>query len=294
MPSTVIQWFPGHMAKTRRLIKENLSQVDIVIEILDARIPYSSRNPEIGTLCASKPVLTVLNKCALSDPAVNDRWQAYFRQNGRNPLFIDCKTGRGIDRIGGEIRRILAEKIERYKEKGMAGKRLRAMIVGIPNVGKSTLINRISGSAKAKAEDRPGVTTGKQWVATAIGVDLLDTPGVLWPKFEDRTVGLNLAAVGSIADRILDTEEIAVSLCGKLKEIAPEKLALRYKLDASSLPGLTDHEAFEAIARKRGLFLRGGEIDTERAAAMILDEFRGAKIGCISLESPEDGEARNA
>lgn len=288
MPSTEIQWFPGHMAKTRRLIKENLAQVDIVIEILDARIPLSSKNPEIAGLCESRPILTVFNKSSLADKSVCDKWSAYYKSRGMHPLFIDCKTGAGIDRIAPEIRRILKEKIERYEEKGMAGRRLKAMIVGIPNVGKSTLINRLSGAAKAKAEDRPGVTTNKQWVSTSIGIDLLDMPGVLWPKFEDRSVGLNLAATGAIKEDILDIETIAAELCEKLFMLAPDKLCARYKLDREKIPGMQGWQIFEAIGKKRGYVISGGEIDTERTASTILDEFRSAKIGQISLETPPE------
>ena len=294
MPSSVIQWFPGHMAKTKRMIREHLSQVDIVIEILDARVPRSSKNPEIDSLCGSKPILTVFNKSSLSDPAVNDKWIAYYKKKGGNPLFIDCKTGKNLPLIEKEIKRILRDKIERNKEKGMAGKRLKAMIVGIPNVGKSTLINRIAGSAKTKVEDRPGVTTAKQWVSTSIGIDLLDTPGILWPKFEDRSVGQNLAAIGSIKDQILDTEEIAVTLCGQLAKLYPALLCARYKLQAEKLLSSDGIQIFEEIGRKRGFLVSGGEISRERTASVLLDEFRQAKIGLISLETPEQTEEADA
>lgn len=287
MPSNVIQWFPGHMAKTRRLIKENLSLVDIVIEILDARIPLSSKNPEIMSLCQGKPILTVLSKSALADAETCKKWQEYYREQGENAIFIDCKKGTGLDRITPAVRTILSDKIKRYEDKGMGGKRLKAMIVGIPNVGKSTLINRLCGSAKAKAEDRPGVTQTKQWVSTSIGLDLLDMPGVLWPKFEDQAVGQNLAATGAIKDDVLDLESVAVTLCGQLYTIAPEKLCARYKLGApSSLQELENWQIFELIGKKRGMLISGGEIDYERTANMILDEFRQSKIGTISLEAP--------
>ena len=286
MPSETIQWFPGHMAKTKRLIKENLPFVDIVIEILDARIPYSSRNPEIRTLCEGKPILTVFSKSALSDPAINKEWIAFYKEKGWNPLFIDCKTGAGLKQIDPEIRAILADKIKRNEEKGMAGRRLKAMIVGIPNVGKSTLINRLSGSVKAKAEDRPGVTVRKQWVSTSVGIDLLDMPGVLWPKFEDRRVGLCLAATGAIKDDILDVETIASELCAMLRDVEADKLCARYKLDRDAIEGLDGREILLMIGKKRGFLISGGEIDTERAANVLLDEFRHAKIGQISLERP--------
>ena len=287
MPSTEIQWFPGHMAKTRRMIRECLQLVDLVIEILDARIPYSSKNPEISSLCENKPILTVFNKSSLSDPAVNDRWVSHYRKNGGNPLFIDCKTGVGLNRIEPEIRTVLQEKIRRYENKGMSGKRLKAMVVGIPNVGKSTFINCLAGRVKAKAEDRPGVTVTKQWVTTSAGMDLLDMPGVLWPKFEDRLVGENLAATGAIKDQILDTEAIAVALCGRLFAVAPDKLCARYKLEREALEGLESWQIFELIGKRRGFLMSGGIVNTERTALMLLDEFRSAKIWQISLETPE-------
>lgn len=287
MPSTEIQWFPGHMAKTRRMIRECLQLVDLIIEILDARIPYSSKNPEISSLCENKPILTVFNKSSLSDPAVNDRWVSHYRKNGGNPLFIDCKTGVGLNRIEPEIRTVLQEKIRRYENKGMSGKRLKAMVVGIPNVGKSTFINCLAGRVKAKAEDRPGVTVTKQWVTTSAGMDLLDMPGVLWPKFEDRLVGENLAATGAIKDQILDTEAIAVALCSRLFAVAPDKLCARYKLEREALEGLEGWQIFELIGKRRGFLMSGGSVNTERTALMLLDEFRSAKIGQISLETPE-------
>ena len=286
MPSEQIQWFPGHMAKTRRLIKEHLALVDVVIELLDARIPYSSKNPEIGSICSGKPILTVFNKASLSDPAVNRQWIAFYKESGLNPLFIDCRTGAGLKNIAPEIRRILADKLKKYEEKGMAGRRLKAMVVGVPNVGKSTFINCLAGSAKAKAEDRPGVTQNKQWVTTSIGIDLLDMPGVLWPKFEDQRVGRCLAATGAIKDDILDLETLAADLCAQLYVIAPEKLCARYKLEKDALEGLDGREILLLIGKKRGCLLPGGVVDSERAANLLLDEFRSAKIGQISLETP--------
>ena len=205
MPSNIIQWFPGHMAKTRRVIKECLPSVDIVLEILDARIPLSSQNPELSDIISSKPRLTLLAKCSLSDPRANDRWREHFKKNGRKCLFIDSITGEGINNIAPEIRNILGEKIARYEEKGMGGRPLKAMVVGIPNVGKSSLINKLCGAKKAKVEDRPGVTLTKQWIRTKIGIDLLDMPGVLWPKFDDQKVGESLAMTGAVKDEITDT-----------------------------------------------------------------------------------------
>ncbi len=285
MPSENIQWFPGHMAKTRRMISENLKNVDIVIEILDARIPYSSRNPEIARLTEGKPVLLLLNKASLADANQNKRWQQIYTAGNTVCLLTDCVTGEGINRLGAAIRDILAEKLQRYEEKGMAGRRVRAMVLGIPNVGKSSLINRICGNKKTKVEDRPGVTLDKQWVSTKIGVDLLDMPGILWPKFEEKRVGENLALTGAIRDGVLDIESLATVLCKRLRLLYPEQLCARYKLgNMENYRDLTDYELFEAIGKKRGFLISGGEINTERTAIMLLDEFRAAKIGRITLD----------
>ena len=285
MPSETIQWFPGHMAKTRRMISENLKNVDIVIEILDARIPYSSRNPEIAKLTEGKPTLVLLNKASLADPAQNKLWlQRYTNENTRC-LLTDCVSGEGLNRMESTIKEILADKIRRYEAKGMIGKSVRAMVLGIPNVGKSSLINRICGTKKAKVEDRPGVTMDKQWVATRIGVDLLDMPGILWPKFEEKRVGENLALTGAIRDAILDTEAIAVVLCKRLRLLYPELLSTRYKLgEMKQYEALSDYELFLTIGKKRGFLISGGEINTERTALTLLDEFRGCKIGRITLD----------
>ena len=286
MPSQNIQWFPGHMAKTRRLISENLKQVDIVIELLDARIPQSSKNPEIKKLCAGKPILTLLNKASLADPTVTAEWLKAYKDRGANALAIDCIKGDGINKIEPEVRRILADKLARLKAKGMAGRRIRAMIVGVPNCGKSSFVNKLCGSKKAKVENRPGVTRDKQWVATSIGIDLLDTPGVLWPKFEDQIIGENLAFTGAIRDAILDTETLAAVLCSRLLSVAPELFCTRYKLgDPAALTELKNYELLELVGRKRGFLISGGEIDTERAATILLDEFRGGKIGRITLDA---------
>ena len=285
MPSENIQWFPGHMAKTRRLITENLKNVDIVIEILDARIPFSSRNPEINRLCAGKPRIVLLNKATLADPRETAFWCSRF--SGENIVCIptDCVTGEGIGQISPAIRSILHEKLERYEAKGMTGRRLKAMVLGIPNVGKSSLINRIVGNRRAKVENRPGVTRDKQWFATSIGLDLMDMPGILWPKFDDRKVGENLAITGAIKDAVVDVEELAVVLCSRLRVLYPELLCARYKLgESTELTELTDYELFEAIGRKRGFLISGGEINTERTANMLLDEFRAAKAGRMTLD----------
>ena len=286
MPTSNIQWFPGHMAKTRRLITECLPLVDIVIEILDARIPLSSRNPEINKICENKPRLVILSKATLADPVANDKWRAYFRSCG-GCIVADFVTGAGMDKIAPAIREILAEKIARNDSKGMSGKAIRAMVVGIPNVGKSSFINRFSGTKKAKVEDRPGVTVDKQWVKGQGGIELLDMPGVLWPKFEDARVGENLAMTGAIKDAVVNTDELAIALCARLRACAPELFCARYKLGSpDAISELTDFELFELVGKKRGFLISGGEIDYERTANILLDEFRAAKIGRISLEIP--------
>ena len=290
MATNPIQWFPGHMAKTRRMIGECLGSVDIILELLDARIPYSSKNPEIEKLTANKPKLTVLTKASLADPDVNKKWVEYYAKHNKNALLIDSTDSLGIKSLSDAIKKTLSEKLERYSEKGMEGRTLKAMIVGIPNVGKSSLINRLAGAKRAKVEDRPGVTVNKQWVTTEIGIDLLDMPGVLWPKFEDERVGRNLAITGAIRDKILDTEEIAMMLCSTLMECAPEKFMQRYKLSEEEVYGLDGYDLFELVARKRGMLMSGGVVNSSRCAEMLLDEFRGATIGRISLERPEDIE----
>ena len=287
MPSSVIQWFPGHMAKTKRLITECLPLVDIVIEVLDARIPVSSKNPVLDSLLEQKPRLAVFSKSALADPEASRLWQAYYREKGTETIFYDCRSGENLNAIAPKVREILGEKLERYESKGMTGRKLKAMIVGIPNVGKSSLINALAGSNRAKVENRPGVTLTKQWITTKVGIDLLDMPGVLWPKFEDRIVGENLAITGAIKDDVLDIEQLAVLLVGRLRKIAPEKLSERYKLgDMAQYDDIPDHELFEIIGRKRGFLVSGGEVDWERSANMLLDEFRAARIGRITLEVP--------
>ena len=289
MPTDIIQWFPGHMAKTRRLMKEKLKDVDVVIELLDARIPVSSRNPEIEKLTEGKPLLTLLNKSMLADPAATERWVAHYRAKGQNCLAVDCVSGKGMDQLMPSIRKILAEKIARYEQKGMSGRRLRAMVVGIPNVGKSSLINRLSGGKKAKVENRPGVTLAPQWISTSLGLDLMDMPGVLWPRFDDRLTGENLAITGAIKDDVVYTEDVACKLCGRIRDCSPKSLCERYKLgDPESIIDLEDYEIFELIGRKRGFLISGGEVNFERTATMLLDEFRAGKIGRISLERPID------
>lgn len=285
MPSEQIQWFPGHMAKTRRMITENLKNVDVVIEILDARIPKSSRNPEIASLTAQKPTILLLNKATLADPAMTKKWCEHYSKGQTICITTDCVSGLGINKISEAVNKVLADKIQRYESKGMTGRKLKAMIVGIPNVGKSSLINKICGSKKTKVENRPGVTVDKQWVATNIGLDLMDMPGVLWPKFDDRIIGENLALTGAIKDKILDIETLAIVLCSRLRKLYPELLVARYKLgNMSDYADYTDLELFELIGKKRGFLISGGEIDYERTANMLLEEFRSAKIGKITLD----------
>ncbi len=286
MPSQIIQWFPGHMAKTRRLITENLKCVDAVIEILDARIPYSSRNPEIARLCAGKPLLILLNKASLADTRLTAFWANKYTNETTKCIETDCISGQGISKIAPALRELCREKLERYEQKGMHGRAIKVMVVGIPNVGKSSLINKLCGTKKTKVENRPGVTLDKQWVATDIGIQLLDMPGVLWPKFDEKEVGENLAITGAIKDDVLDIETLATALCARLRTIYPALLASRYKLD--SIPEqceLDDYGLLTLIGKKRGHLLSGGEINTERTANMLIDEYRAAKIGRISLDA---------
>lgn len=275
-----IQWFPGHMARTRRKIQESLSQVDAVIEIVDARIPQSSRNPELDHWVGRKPRLIVLNKADLADEAATKRWIAFYESRGIAAIAVDCKSGRGFNGFMPALRRILRELIEKWESKGM-NHAIRAMIVGIPNVGKSSFINRLNKGGKAKVEDRPGVTRQNQWFVVE-GAQLLDTPGVLWPKFEDHTVALHLAFTGAIKDQVLDMEEMACELLGILSRSYRDLLTARYKL-TDDIPEDT-WELLQLVARKRGMLVSGGEVDTERAAIMLLDEYRGGKLGRITLE----------
>jgi ribosome biogenesis GTPase A len=275
------------MAKTRRLISENLSAVDIVIELLDARIPASSRNPEIDKLTAGKPRLVLLTKSSLADPTATDRWIRYLSARADHAcLAIDTVTGTGVKAIAPAVREILADKLRRYAKKGMEGRQIRAMVVGIPNVGKSSFINRMAKGGSAKVENRPGVTRGNQWFSLGKGYELLDTPGVLWPKFDDRTVGERLAFTGAVKDEVLDSEQLAARLAWILWQEHRTALCERYKLkeDTQAENGF---ELLEAIARRRGMLISGGEVDTERASATLLEEFRAGKIGKITLERCE-------
>ncbi len=291
MQPDIIQWFPGHMAKTKRLISECLPQVDLVMEVLDARIPRSSENPDLAKLIGNKPLLRLLNKASLADPAVTAAWCAAGKKAGRVSLAVDCITGEGLSSIPATVRTLLSEKTERYEAKGMGGRHLKAMIVGIPNVGKSSLINRLAGGKKAKVENRPGVTLTKQWVPAFEGLDLLDMPGVLWPKFDNRATGLALAMTGAIKDAILDIEDVSFHLLKLLTASYPEKVCERYKITPEELAALSMPELFLLVGRRRGFLLHGDEIDTARTARMLLDEFRRATLGRISLETPKGGSA---
>ena len=286
MATNPIQWFPGHMAKTRRVMKECLPEVDLVLELLDARIPKSSQNPEIDKMLEGKPRIKVLTKASLANPDVSARFAAKYNAEGTKTVVIDVITDTGMKALSEAVREVMADKLERYRLKGMEGRKLRAMIVGIPNVGKSSLINKLAGGKRAKVENRPGVTVAKQWVPTEVGLDLLDMPGVLWPKFDDATVGENLAFTGAIRDQILDTEEIAMLLAGRLAKTAPRELCERYKLDEEEIADLDCYDLFRLIGKKRGFLISGGEINHERTATMLLEEFRSGKIGRISLETP--------
>lgn len=285
MPSEHIQWFPGHMAKTRRLITENLKNVHIIIEVLDARIPVSSRNPELRKMTGDKPTILLLNKASLADPQKSKVFMKHYTDAHTVCILCDCVTGEGLNKLPEAIRTVLKDRVERYEEKGQSGRHLRAMVVGVPNVGKSTLINRMSGGIKAKAENRPGVTRNKQWVSTRIGIDLLDMPGVLWPKFEDQTIGENLAVTGAIRDDILDIEHLALKLVNRLRELYPRELATRFKLnDADNWQELTDAQLITLIGKKRGCLIPGGIVDNERVSNLLIDEFRGGKIGRLTID----------
>lgn len=285
-----IQWYPGHMTKTRRMITDQLKHVDAVCEILDARIPISSRNPDVDELTAGKPRLVVLNRVDQADPEATKQWAAHFRAQGYAVLESDAKGGMGTAKFAGAVRELLADKLRAYAEKGQVGRVVRVMILGVPNVGKSTLINKVAGRKIAKAEDRPGVTRAKQWVPIDKGLELLDTPGILWPKFEDQSVGLNLAYTGAVKDDILDIETLGCNLMAYLGQRYPEALKAGYKLP--SLPEREEEEndiaygyrLLETAGRKRGFLISGGEVDTERMAKILLDEFRGGRLGRFTLE----------
>lgn len=279
-----IQWFPGHMAKTKRIITDDLKIVDAVAEIVDARIPISSRNPDLLNIIGHKPHFILLNKADMADPDLTEKWVRFFNKSGTNAIPVDCKTGKGLSLFKDTVKSVLSDKLTAYKEKGMAGKKLRVMIVGVPNVGKSSFINKIVGNTRAKVENRPGVTRSNQWFSVDKELELLDTPGVLWPKFDDETVGEHLAFTGSISDRILDIELLAMRLLDILIRYYPKMLDERFKITDFS------DEQFDNLCKlavKRGMIIKGGEPDTERVAQKLLEEFRNCKLGRITLEVPD-------
>ena len=281
-----VQWFPGHMAKTRRQIKEMLPLVDGVVELLDARVPYSSANPELDTLVRGKPRIVLLNKCDVADPAATKRWIAAFEAQGKTALAVDCRGGKGLSAFLPTVQQVLKKTIEKNTQRGMAGKPLRLMVVGIPNTGKSSFINRMAGKNRAKVADKAGVTRQNQWFAVGGGIELLDTPGILWPKFDDPEVGKRLAFTGAVKDDVLDIEELACYLMDYLAAHYADTLTERYKIEVE--PGDTGYELLEKAGRKRGFLMRGAQVDTERMARVLLDEFRGGKLGRFTLETVED------
>lgn len=282
-----VQWFPGHMAKTRRQIKESLPLVDCVTELLDARVPLASHNPELDALTERKPRIVLLNKCDMADEETTQRWVEWFRARGQFALAVDCRSGKGLNRYHTLVRRVLAEKIEQNEARGMPGKALRVMVVGIPNTGKSSFINRMACKNRAKVADRPGVTRQNQWFAIGNGIELLDTPGVLWPKFDDPSVGDKLAFIGSVKDEVTDSETMACRLIAVLQANNAQLLCERYKLQQEDVVGEEPYTVLERIGAKRGMKMRGGDVDTERAAITLLDEYRAGKLGRLSIETPE-------
>lgn len=283
-----IQWFPGHMTKTKRKIESQLRLVDAVAVLLDARIPYSSCNPQLRSIINNKPRIIVLNKCDMADPAQTKKWLSLFREKNIAAIALDCKTGKGLNAFIPTVKNVLADRIESWNKKGMTGRTIKVMVVGIPNVGKSSFINRMSKQNRAKVEDRPGVTRGNQWFTIGKGFDLLDTPGVLWPKFDDPIVGEKLAYIGSVKDDILDTEQLAGRLLEYLRDNFPGPLCARYKLDSQEIIPMQGYEILELVGRKRGMLVSGGEINTERAAAAVLDEFRNASLGKLTIDRAVD------
>ncbi len=283
-----IQWFPGHMTKTKRKIEAQLKLVDAVAVLLDARIPYASCNPDLRSIINNKPRLAVLNKCDMAEAAETKRWIAKLKSMGIAAIALDCKTGNGLKSFVPAVKTVLADKISAWQAKGMKGRTIKVMVVGIPNVGKSSFINRMAGQSRAKVEDRPGVTRGNQWFTVGKGFDLLDTPGVLWPKFDDKAVGEKLAYIGSVKDEILDTEHLAGRLLEYLRDHFPSALCERYKLTEQDLDGAEGYRILEQIGKNRGMLMAGGAIHTERAAITVLDEFRNATLGRMTLDKAEE------
>lgn len=286
-----IQWFPGHMAKTKRMIKSSLPLVDAVAEVIDARIPVSSRNPDLQNLIEGKPRIVILNKCDTADEQAVQKWISYYNSKGITAIPTDCRSGRGVNKFVPAVKNVLKDMIAKYEAKGMTGRVLHVMIVGIPNVGKSSLINRLAKQKKAKVEDRPGVTLNKQWVKIADDVELLDMPGVLWPKFEDKTVGERLAFTGAVKDDVVDIEALASRLLFVLNDMYKDTLEARYKITTEPEEG--GYEILQKVGKARGMLISGGEINTERAAITVLDEFRSGKLGRVTLELPEKNERKN-
>ena len=281
-----IQWFPGHMTKTKRQIQASLKLVDAVAEIIDARIPVSSRNPDLAKLIQNKPRVILLNKCDMANQTATKMWIDYFEKQGITAIPVDCKSGKSLNRFAPAVNKVMSEKIERLKAKGMVNPMIRIMIVGIPNVGKSSFINRMAKHNRAQVADKPGVTRGNQWYTIAKNLEMLDTPGVLWPKFDDKIVGERLAFTGAVKDQILDIELLAVRLLDFLKKLKPSDFIARFKLEEVDLDDIDSYELLHIIGKKRGMLISGGEVNTERAAIMLLDEFRAAKLGRITLEMP--------
>ena len=281
-----IQWYPGHMTKTRRQMENDVKLVDLVAEVVDARIPISSRNPDIDAIVGDRPRLIVLNRADQADHAMTVRWTAWFKAKGCGVLETDAKTGKGVGQFSAAAGHVLKDKLAAWKAKGQVGRPIRAMVVGVPNVGKSTFINKVARRKSAKASDRPGVTRGKQWVSVDAGLELLDTPGILWPKFEDEATGLHLAFTGAVKDEVTDVEGLACALLELLRDRYPKALEERYKL--TDMDGQPGWKLLERCARKRGMLVSGGDADTERMAKVLLDEFRGGKLGRFTLETPED------
>ncbi len=279
-----VQWFPGHMAKTRRIIKESLNLVDGVVELVDSRIPYSSSNPELNNLIKGKPRIVLLNKCDIADSNATKMWIDYYKSRNMYALAVDCRTGKGLNHFIPTVQKALSKTIEKNASKGMNGKALRLMVVGIPNTGKSSFINRMAGNARAKVADKAGVTRQQQWFVVGKGIELLDTPGVLWPKFDDPEVGDKLAFTGAVKDEVTDIETLSCRLLDVLAKTRPQSILDRYKLE--DIGGLQGWEILEMIGKKRGFLIKGGEIDYERTAVMLCDEFRGGRLGKITLELP--------
>jgi ribosome biogenesis GTPase A len=291
MESLNINWYPGHMAKAKRMISENMKLVDAVCEIVDARIPFSSRNPVLYEEIEKKPILIILNRADQADPSATKNWVSHFKVNGEAVLETDSKSGMGVGAFPAAVRSLLKDTISRNEAKGQIGKGIRVMVVGIPNVGKSSFINRAARRKAAATSDRPGVTRGKQWINISRGLELLDTHGVLWPKFDDQTIAENLAFTGAIRDDIMDIEALGANLMARLKTFYPKCLAERYKLslEADLVPDATGYDLLKSAAVKRGFRISGGELDLERIAITLLDEFRGGKLGRITLENSEFG-----